>query len=84
MTAIENHEYYLTDDSTQTIEERDLEKIKRGIELLPNGFKQIINLYLIEGYDHGEIGEILEIKTSTSKSQYHRAKRKLIEIINTL
>jgi len=84
VTAIENHEYYLTDDSTQTIEERDLEKIKRGIELLPNGFKQIINLYLIEGYDHGEIGEILEIKTSTSKSQYHRAKRKLIEIINTL
>jgi len=84
VTALGNHEYYLTDDSSQTIAEQDIEKIKKGIDLLPNGFKQIINLYLIEGYDHTEIGEILEISTSTSKSQYHRAKRKLIEIINTL
>jgi len=84
VTTFENHEYYLADEQEQTIEERDIEKIKRAIELLPNGFKQIIQLYLIEGYDHAEIGEILKITTSTSKSQYHRAKRKLIEIINTL
>jgi len=84
VTTIENHEFYLAEASTETIEERDIEKIKKGIDLLPNGFKQIINLYLIEGYDHNEIGEILEITTSTSKSQYHRAKRKLIEIIKTL
>jgi len=84
VTTFENYEYYLADEQEQTIEERDIEKIKRAIELLPNGFKQIIQLYLIEGYDHAEIGEILKITTSTSKSQYHRAKRKLIEIINTL
>lgn len=84
VTTIENHEFYLTDTSTETIEERDIEKIKKGIGLLPNGFKQIINLYLIEGYDHAEIGEILSISISTSKSQYHRAKGKLIEIINSL
>ncbi len=84
VTTFENYEYYLADEQEQTIEERDIEKIKRAIELLPNGFKQIIQLYLIEGYDHAEIGEILKISTSTSKSQYHRAKRKLIEIINTL
>ncbi|RXP64668.1 RNA polymerase sigma factor [Lutibacter sp. HS1-25] len=84
ITAIENHEYYLTNEPTQNFEEQDIKKIKKGIDLLPNGFKQIITLYLIEGYDHAEIGEILEITTSTSKSQYHRAKKKLIEIINTL
>ncbi len=84
VSALENHEYYLTEEESENIEERDIEKIKKGIDLLPNGFKQIINLYLIEGYDHNEIGEILEITTSTSKSQYHRAKRKLIEIIKTL
>lgn len=84
VTTIENHEFYLSNDPIQNIEERDIEKIKKGIDLLPNGFKQIINLYLIEGYDHGEIGEILEISTSTSKSQYHRSKKKLIEIIKTL
>jgi len=84
VTTLENHEYYLTEESTQNIEERDIDKIKKGIDLLPNGFKQIINLYLIEGYDHSEISEILEISTSTSKSQYHRSKKRLIEILKTL
>lgn len=84
VTTLENHEYYLTNEPAQDIEERDIEKIKKGIDLLPNGFKQVINLYLIEGYDHSEIGEILEISTSTSKSQYHRSKKKLIEIIKIL
>ena len=49
--------------------------------MLPNGYQTIINLYLIEGYDHTEIGDILEISVSTSKSQYHRAKKKLVELI---
>jgi len=62
----------------------DIKKVKAGIRLLPSGYQQIINLYLIEGYDHGEISEILDITISTSKSQYHRAKKKLIEIIETL
>jgi len=61
-----------------------IEKVKMGIDRLAEGYKQIINLYLIEGYDHNEIGEILGIKTTTSKSQYHRAKKRLIEIIKTL
>jgi RNA polymerase sigma-70 factor (ECF subfamily) len=39
---------------------------------------------LIEGYDHEEIGEVLEISKSTSKSQYHRAKKKLLEIIKEI
>ncbi|WP_405412185.1 RNA polymerase sigma factor [Maribacter sp. Asnod1-A12] len=62
----------------------DIERLKLGISRLPIGYKQIINLYLIDGYDHGEIGEILGIATSTSKSQYHRAKKKLILILKEL
>lgn len=81
---IEDHEYHLTPEISDIKKELDLTKVKKGIKLLPKGFKQIITLYLIEGYDHIEIGEILGIATSTSKSQYHRAKKKLIEIINTL
>ena len=82
--AFESQDYYLSKDSDENIETLNIEKIKKGIDLLPNGFKQIISLYLIEGYDHNEISEILSINLSTSKSQYHRAKKKLIEIINTL
>lgn len=84
LTPIENHEYYLNEEKEESFEEVDLIKVKKGIEKLPNGYKQIISLYLIEGYDHNEIGEILEVTTSTSKSQYHRAKKKLVEIIKGL
>jgi len=62
----------------------NLAKVKSAMTQLPHGYRQIINLYLIEGYDHVEISEILNISNGTSKSQYHRAKKKLIEIVNTL
>jgi RNA polymerase sigma factor (sigma-70 family) len=53
------------------------EKIFRGIEKLPDGYRVILTLYLLEGYDHSEISQILGITESTSKSQYSRAKEKL-------
>jgi len=84
VTVIDTHEYYLSDELNENNSHiPDIQYVKKGIALLPQGYKQIINLYLIEGYDHIEIGEILGISNSTSKSQYHRAKKKLIEIINT-
>ena len=84
MVPMEAHEYHLSEEAEEKVEAIDIKKVKKGIGQLPAGYKQIINLYLIEGYDHIEIGEILEISTSTSKSQYHRAKKKLVEIIQTL
>ena len=81
---LENHEYHLNKDIGEEEKEFDIKKIKMGIERLPSGYRQIINLYLIEGYDHVEIGEILGVTTSTSKSQYHRAKKRLMNIINDL
>ncbi|USD25865.1 RNA polymerase sigma factor [Flagellimonas marinaquae] len=62
----------------------DVNKVMIGIGMLPIGYKQIISLYLIEGYDHQEISEILGVAISTSKSQYHRAKKKLIKILKEL
>ncbi len=84
VVPMEAHEYHLAEETEEKVEAIDIKKVKKGIEQLPAGYKQIINLYLIEGYDHIEIGEILDISTSTSKSQYHRAKKKLVEIIQTL
>lgn len=84
VTTIENHDFHLTEEPVIVEEKMDIQKVKKGIEILPNGYKQIINLYLIEGYDHNEISEILDVSISTSKSQYHRAKKKLIEIIKKL
>lgn len=64
--------------------ELDMAKVMKGISLLPDGYRQILSLYLIEGFDHGEISEYLGITISTSKSQYHRAKKNLINIIKGL
>lgn len=57
-------------------------KVQEGIKLLPEGYRVVLSLYLLEGYDHKEIGEILGISASTSKSQYSRAKKKLKKIIS--
>lgn len=56
-----------------------VEQVKHGISQLPTGYRLVISLYLLEGYDHKEIAEVLDISESTSKSQYNRAKRKLKE-----
>ena len=59
-----------------------IDGIKEAIGQLPTGFKSVITLYLFEGYDHKEIGQILNITESTSKSQYNRAKRKVREFLS--
>ncbi|MEY3432984.1 MAG: hypothetical protein RL131_920 [Bacteroidota bacterium] len=51
------------------------------IRSLPTGYRTVLNLYAIEGYSHKEIGELLEIEESTSRSQYTRAKNLLEEIL---
>ncbi len=49
--------------------------------MMPLGYRTIINLYAIEGYSHKEIGLMLEIAESTSRSQYIRGKNLLETIL---
>ena len=58
-----------------------VEEIKKAIKLLPNGYRTVLTLYLFEGYDHEEIAGIMRISESTVRTQYHRAKQKLLHII---
>jgi RNA polymerase sigma-70 factor (ECF subfamily) len=58
-----------------------VEEVKEAIERLPDGYRVILSLYLLEGYDHDEIAEILKISSSTSRSQLSRAKQKLIGVL---
>ena len=60
----------------------DTGRIFKSIELLPDGYRIILTLYMLEGYDHSEISQILGISESTSKSQYSRAKEKLRSILS--
>lgn len=59
----------------------NLELVKQAISELPTGFRTVLTMYLLEGFDHKEIAEVLKITESTSKSQYNRAKKKLRDIL---
>lgn len=59
-----------------------VDAINRAIYKLPDGYRVVFSLYALEGYDHEEIGQILNISTSTSKSQYSRAKRKILDLLS--
>lgn len=58
-----------------------VDRVQKAMEDLPEGYRVIFSLYLLEGYDHGEIAGIMGISEATSKSQYSRAKQRIREII---
>jgi RNA polymerase sigma-70 factor (ECF subfamily) len=58
-----------------------VEDIKKAVGLLPNGYRTVLTLYLFEGYDQEEIAEILQVSHATVRTQYMRAKQKLVQHI---
>ncbi|HEX7584828.1 MAG TPA: RNA polymerase sigma factor [Prolixibacteraceae bacterium] len=63
------------------ISEIQLEKLKNTIQQLPDGYRVVLSLYLLEGYDHEEIAQILGISNVSSRSQFLRAKLKLRQML---
>lgn len=55
--------------------------VKRAIHALPDGYRVVLSLILLEGYDHEEVSEILQITNATSRTQYHRAKKRLVKLL---
>ncbi|MBL7700791.1 MAG: RNA polymerase sigma factor [Ferruginibacter sp.] len=58
-----------------------VESVKKAMMKLPDGYRTVLNLYLMEGYDHEEIAEILNVAESTTRTQYIRAKQKLLQLL---
>ncbi|NOT52751.1 MAG: RNA polymerase sigma factor [Chitinophagaceae bacterium] len=73
------------DITEEIIDEENLqlkvEEIKKAMGILPDGYRTVLSLSLFEGYDYEEIGEILNITGSTVRTQYHRAKQKLLHTL---
>lgn len=61
--------------------EVEVAEVKDAMKNLAKQYQIIFSLYLIEGYDHEEIGQILNISSSTSRSQLSRAKQKVKVLI---
>jgi RNA polymerase sigma factor (sigma-70 family) len=82
---IEKTESYFEADEYNSDEEAELEykvlHIKNAIMQLPDGYRTVLSLYLLEGYDHEEIAGILKVAESTTRTQYMRAKQKLVQLL---
>jgi len=65
----------------ETYNEIDVGRIKEAIRSLPDNYRTVLSLHLIEGYDHDEISQILGISNAASRTQYSRAKSKLRELL---
>ncbi|GAB3918365.1 RNA polymerase sigma factor [Larkinella terrae] len=57
------------------------EEVSRLIQHLPPAYRTVFNLYVIEGYDHKEIAQMLGISVGTSLSNLSRARQKLQELL---
>lgn len=74
----EAHGVVFTDSEGLTVS-----RIQQAVAQLPPGYRNVLTLYLFEGYDHEEVAQILGISEGTSKSQYNRAKAKLKQLLST-
>lgn len=78
---IERSTDHMDDDDIDHLSD---EQLLEMINSLPEGSKLVFNLYIIEGYSHKEISEILDISVGTSKSQLNRAKTLLKQMLEKL
>ena len=73
----------IPDSSTDAPSHLSEDELLRLIKRLPTGYRIIFNLHAIEGFSHDEIGDMLKIKASTSRSQLVKARKMLQQqIIN--
>jgi len=85
LLLIENIGEYKIINETSAFEDiiakMSADEILKKIQQLPQGYRVVFNLFAIEGYKHREIAELLNISENTSKSQYLKARKALIELI---
>ena len=63
--------------------EYEIPTVMQSIAELPDGYRLVFTLFVFEQYSHNEIAAALNISEGTSKSQYNRARKKLIQIIQS-
>jgi len=73
-----NDELLAFNENESPIDILSAEELTSLIQKLPDGYRTVFNLYVIEGYNHNEIADLLKITSGTSKSQLSKA-RKLLQ-----
>jgi len=82
--SVEEEELDFPDITEESREEEirlQVAEVKEAIRLLPEEFRVVLTLFLLEGYDHEEISGILKISNNLSRIRFLRAKQKLLKIL---
>ncbi|MDR0661484.1 MAG: sigma-70 family RNA polymerase sigma factor [Prevotellaceae bacterium] len=84
---IEEYVDSIEDINISAFEQLSADDLLACVARLPDGFRVIFNLHVVEGYSHAEIARMLNIQESTSRSQYYRARQilqKSVTYLNTI
>lgn len=73
---IDDHLYHISDEP-DALDQLGAEEIIALVQKLPPAYRTVFNLYVVEGFNHREIGEMLNINEGTSKSNLAKARARL-------
>lgn len=84
--SIDESIFKIVEDDVQweVSDEATVSDISSAIEQLPNKYRVVVQLFLVEGYDHNEISGILSISENSSRTNLHRGKTILKETLKHL
>ncbi|KAB5486939.1 MULTISPECIES: RNA polymerase sigma factor [Flagellimonas] len=80
----ENYMHVAEEDDWSVEESISLEQVKAAIEELPGKYRYVVQLFLVEGYDHSEISQVLGISDTASRTRLLRGKAQLKEKLKDL
>jgi RNA polymerase sigma factor (sigma-70 family) len=78
---LDQEQQHLCDQQINIHDQLATQELLALLQKTPYGYRTVFNLYVVEGYNHKEIGELLGISEGTSKSQLARARAYLKELI---
>jgi len=84
MVSIEESQIDIPEPEDDPDEEQiqyQVKQVKEAINMLPQEYRIILSLFLLEGYDHEEISGILKISNNLSRTRFSRARQKLLSIL---
>lgn len=84
MVVLEEGYMQVVDDGDWSVEgEVTIKEVMMAIEQLPGKYREVVQLFLVEGYDHQEISDILKIGYTVSRTRLLRGKVQLKELLKT-
>lgn len=75
---------YTEFDNSDVLKTLAADELLKLVQALPDGYRMVFNLYVIEGYKHQEIAQMLGVTENTSKSQLAKARRHLQDAVKKL